>query len=108
MLAKRRRIPRELFSELLVRSEYRNSPLFTLRFKRGGESARIGVSVSKKVSKKAVIRNRTRRRVYALVSGYIDQLPSGAYLFVAKSGSERLKGESLSSELTLLLTSVLN
>ncbi|MDB5266775.1 MAG: Ribonuclease protein component [Parcubacteria group bacterium] len=106
MLPQRRRIPRELFNELLVRSEYRNSGFFTVRYKKVGAEARFGVSVSKKVSRSAVIRNRTRRRVYAALRSHLHDLPAGAYLFVAKIGAERLQGEDLRAELEPLIKGI--
>lgn len=65
---------------------------------------RIAVSVSKKVAKSAVIRNRTRRRVYAALRGR-DMRP-GLYLFIAKAGAQELKGEALSREIGELLNKV--
>ncbi|MDB5254094.1 MAG: rnpA [Parcubacteria group bacterium] len=103
MLPKDKRLPRELFTELLERSKYANSLHFSLRYVLGS-STRVGVSVSKKISKKAVVRNRTRRRVYFAVQSL--DLPSGLLLFVAKKGAETLKGEVLHKELQNLLGSV--
>jgi ribonuclease P protein component len=103
MLPKDKRLPRELFTELLERSKYANSLHFSLRYVLGG-TTRIGVSVSKKNSRKAVIRNRTRRRVYSSLRSAV--LPQGLFLFVAKKGAETLKGEVLSQELHSLLGSV--
>ena len=45
--------------------------------------ARVAVVVSKKVARKAVDRNRIRRRIYTAVRGYIAQLPPGVYLVLA-------------------------
>jgi ribonuclease P protein component len=105
MLSKNRRIPREVFSELLTHSKYTNSPTLSLRFvldkKRPGPQ--VGVSVSKKVSKSAVVRNTIRRRVYSAVQILYPDLLNGLFLFVAKSGAEKLKGEKLKEEVKKLI-----
>ena len=99
MLPKHKRIPREDFGPLLASRIFVHSPHFTLRVAPGRGLA--AVSVSKKVSKKAVERNRVRRRVYSVLK---DLLPSrGLYLFVAKSGAVSAKGEALQHEIRNLL-----
>lgn len=102
MLPKSKRIPRELFKNLLNSRKYLNSPHLILRI---GPSERVGVavSVSKKVSKKAVVRNRTRRRIYSAISPLIPDLDNNLYLVVAKPGADKLKGEALKSELAELI-----
>ena len=108
MLPKNQRVPRKLFSELLLGSSYINSPLFSLRFVSSSpiKETRIGVSVSKKISKSAVVRNTVRRRVYSAASKFFKKFPNGVFLFVAKPGAEKLKGEKLMMELAKLLEKV--
>jgi ribonuclease P protein component len=105
MLSKKSRIPRKLFPELLLNSKYTNSSAFSLRFviPVSMKETRVGVSVSKKISKSAVVRNRVRRRAYTALAAIISNLPSGLFLFVAKSGVEKLRGEKLKDELKKLL-----
>ena len=67
------------------------------------EKAELRVAVSKKISKKAVIRNTIRRRVKAVVLPLLLTLPKETYLFSAKSGAESVKGQALKDELALLL-----
>ena len=98
-------MPRELFEELLTRSQYANSPHFSLRFRIQGSSPRFGVSVSKKISKSAVVRNSVRRRVYASLREEVPHITPGLYLFVAKTGSGVIKGDTLTSEIKNLLVS---
>ena len=108
MLPKKSRISRELFSKLLLDSKYINFPTFSLRYLNNSEikETRIGVSVSKKVSKSAVVRNTVRRRVYTTTSSLFKNFPSGFFLFVAKPGAEKLKGEKLKEEIKKLLDKV--
>lgn len=97
-------MPRELFSELLIKSRYSNSPHFSLRYRLNDNyKPKIGVSVSKKVSKSAVVRNTIRRRVYSSIEPFLENIGNGLFLFVAKPGSYKLKGESLSLEIKTLL-----
>ena len=105
MLPKEKRIPRELFGELLTRSRYTNSAHFTLRFRLLDScQTKIGVSVSKKISKKAVIRNKVRRRTYS-IARTLD-FPQGLFLFVAKTGAEKVVGDDLRTELASLVQGI--
>lgn len=98
MLSKRERISKSQFAEILKSRQFTNSPHFTLRSVPGGGAAKFAVSVSKKVSKKAVIRNRVRRRAYSA----LPEASPGLHLLIAKPGSEHVKGEALRDELALL------
>ncbi|MBX4189566.1 ribonuclease P protein component [Candidatus Parcubacteria bacterium] len=101
MLAKGRRIPRSLFPSLLNSRRFAHSTHFSLRFA-PGETTRVAVSVSKKVSKSAVERNAIRRRVYAALSTKLDKMPKGFFLFVAKAGAQKIRGQKLQEELAAL------
>lgn len=97
-------MPRKLFGELLKHSLYAHSPHFLLRFKHE-ERAHFGVSVSKKISKSAVVRNTIRRRVYGVLSG-LHGGKKGLFLFIAKPGADKQKGENLALEIKELLSKV--
>jgi ribonuclease P protein component len=104
MLPKNKRIPRSLFSEILKSRHFTHSAHFSLRIGVSGEkTARAAVSVSKKVSKSAVVRNSIRRRTYSALAPHLPSLSTGLYLVVAKSGAEKLKGEALNKEIGALL-----
>ena len=105
MLPKKLRIPRKLFSELLLNSRYTNSPIFSLRFVVDSsiKETRVGVSVSKKISKSAVVRNKVRRRIYDALKPIISNFPNGLFLFITKPGIEKFKKEKLADELKGLL-----
>lgn len=98
MLSKNKRIPRKLFKPLLESKKYLNSQNFSLRMVSANE-VRVAVSVSKKVSKKAVVRNKIRRRAYSIVREFIPQLSNKFFLLIAKPGAERVRGETLKNEL---------
>jgi len=69
------------------------------------DKAQFAVSVSKKISKKAVARNKIRRRVYAMIKKLIPKIEPGLYLIIVKPGAENIKGEELKNELNLLFES---
>lgn len=98
MLPRSNRIPRSEFAEIMRSRQFSNTPHFTLRTAQGGGRARYAVSVSKKVSKSAVVRNRIRRRVYSA----LPEADEGLHLIVAKSGAQSVGGEELRRELALL------
>lgn len=102
MLPREKRIARKLWSPLLASRNFKNSTYFSLRSAPGESQARFAVSVSKKVSKSAVVRNRVRRRVYAALEDFASITP-GLYLFSAKPGAEKVWGEDLKKELRKLL-----
>ncbi|MEX2010475.1 MAG: ribonuclease P protein component [Parcubacteria group bacterium] len=101
MIPKDKRLTRDLFKQLSLERRGLHSPHFVLKEILPKGYARMGVSVSKKVSKKAVIRNRTRRRVYAELRALLPF--SKTILIIAKPGAERLKGNVLKTELAELI-----
>jgi ribonuclease P protein component len=64
---------------------------------------KVVISVSKKISKKAVIRNRIRRRVRPITREFISSLSPATYFIVAKPGAEKIKGKELENELRSLV-----
>lgn len=61
------------------------------------------ISVSKKISKKAVIRNRIRRRVRPILQKFVSNLKPATYFIIAKPGAEEIRGEILEKELKSLM-----
>ncbi|MCR4279589.1 MAG: ribonuclease P protein component [Candidatus Zambryskibacteria bacterium] len=68
-------------------------------------TVRIIISVSKKVSKKAVTRNTIKRRVRAVMSKIKKDLKPREFLIVAKPSAENIKGKVLESEIKSLVVS---
>lgn len=62
----------------------------------------MAVTVSKKVSKKASLRNRVRRRAYAAINTIIPTLPNKLFLLIAKPEAKNIKGTNLKKELSAL------
>ena len=107
MLPKSRRIPREIFKSLSRSRNSFHSQNFLLRVAPSLE-ARIAVSVPKKVSKKAVIRNKLRRRIYLAIRELFSTIKPGLYSVIAKPGAEKIKNQDLKDELSRLIRSIRN
>ncbi|MEX0919418.1 MAG: ribonuclease P protein component [Parcubacteria group bacterium] len=106
MLPKSKRIPRKAFKPLLDSKRYFNSEHFSVKVADSKET-KIAVSVSKKVSKSAVIRNKVRRRVYSILKDIIQIIKPNLYLIIVKAGAQNVKGEKLKKELSLLMVNKL-
>lgn len=76
MLPKNQRIPKNMFPLLSNGAKVFKNNLFLLRFVlvSGEKNSRFCFSVSKKVAKSAVVRNRLRRAGYRLLKKYINQI----------------------------------
>ena len=72
-----------------------------------GEPARVGFVVSRAVGT-AVVRNRVRRRLRALVCGYLDVLPAGSLLVVrANPPAAAAHQADLAADLDLVMSRLL-
>ncbi len=68
------------------------------------DNLKVGFVVSQKVSKKAVERNRLKRRLREIIRReWLYRLMPGYYLFVAKKGASELSFEDLKKEVSDLL-----
>lgn len=84
MLQKSQRIPRKLFSEISKNANLFSNEVFLFRFiKTKEKNSRFGFSISKKVAKKAVIRNKLRRCGYKIIKNYINSIPKGVLMTIS-------------------------
>jgi len=77
MFPKNRRIPRDMFPLLSSGKTFRND-LFLLKTLKIQNQSRFCFSVSKKISKKAVIRNKIRRMGYRALKTNLSQIKTSA------------------------------
>jgi ribonuclease P protein component len=77
------------------------TPYFSLRITKSTDLKWV-ISVSKKVSKSAVVRNTIKRRIKAILRESYSGIEPATYLLVAKPGSKELKGQVLKAELATL------
>ena len=68
------------------------------------EASRFGVVVSQKVSKKAVVRNKVKRRIRAIVAQKLQEMGEGKdFVFVALPGLENRDFQELEEMINKLL-----
>lgn len=112
MLPKKQRIPKALVGNLFLRGKSLPSPHFLFKFEKiesGHElvssDSRFVVSISKKVAPTAVLRNRTRRRVYSALHKLVPNVRSGYLIgFSVKKGGEQISYEAIVPEIKNLLS----
>ena len=80
MLAKQNRITTSEMKALARPTARSHQSAFTLLYFAAPSGKKVAVVVAKKVSKKAVVRNRLRRQIYTHVATLFDTLPAGYYL----------------------------
>lgn len=92
MLPQKLRIRKATAREVFTHGLNVSSPAFLLKFeKKPGEPTRFAVSVSKKVAPTAVLRNRTRRRVYSVIRDLLPIVKPGFVAAISvKKGGETL------------------
>ena len=101
MLPKKERLSRVEFNRFFAVGKRLHTPLFTMVYVSFGE-LHASVVVPKKVSTKAVVRNRIRRRIYDIVRQHRTQTGvRGVFIFLVKptaldSSYETLKKEVIS------------
>jgi len=107
MLAKNRRIGKEFFSVRFPDSRRFNSPHLTLTVVKNEnekEPTRFSFSVSKKVRKLAVDRNRLRRQGYSIVGEHLAEIPDGfLFFFSFKKAAYPVSSAELEKEICGLL-----
>lgn len=72
-------------------------PLLSLHWLAGGQPARLGLAVSRKVDKRAVGRNRIKRQLREQFRQLRSQLPPGDYVIVARPPASAANAEQLRS-----------
>ncbi len=110
MLPRSRRVTTPLFGEVLSKGKSFYSPHFTFRFIKGQAGlSRFSVAVSKKVAKRAVLRNRFKRRTREALKKYLSSLPVGIYgVFFVKESIEEVSFQDLITEVGGLFKKVGN
>lgn len=67
----------------------------------------IGIIVSKKVSKKAVVRNKIKRRIRSILRDNIEKIPKGYnIIFIALSGIDKMDFSQIKSNTIFLLEKI--
>jgi len=106
MLAKKERLSKSDFSRFFSSGKRLHSPLFTLIFS-PHKTSHGSVVVSKKVARRAVDRNRMRRRIYDMLRGHLrGGAPAGVYILLVKKAALSATYDELKEALDDLIKKV--
>jgi ribonuclease P protein component len=104
MLPSNTRLPKATFREVFATGRLVHSTFFILRMKKSQKTSRFAVSVSKKVSKSAVDRNRIRRRSYAAIASLLVKHPTFNFpveiVCIAKDTAKKAHPTDIEADLT--------
>lgn len=84
MLPRSNRISVGQFDTIMEKGRVVHSPLFLVRILSGQADTKIAAVASKKVAKTAVVRNKTRRRIYEAVKDLKGNILNNHILIFAK------------------------
>ncbi len=100
MLSKSNRLTKSAFMLVMDKGLPYHSPIAVLKILKTHGTHGFSVSVSKKVSKSAVGRNKIRRRVYSIIKTFITKINGDiSGLVIMKSGSEKLSFNDLQEQI---------
>ena len=102
MLKKKYRLPK---GAVFSKSESFSSPFFTLRIKNNKlGNSRFGFIVSKKIDKRAVVRNRIKRLIRSCIEKKLDDVIAGwDALFVIKKEIKDMSGDKICAQTLVIL-----
>ena len=110
MLSKKRRIDRKNFTYILNKGKRFNSPhlvlyLAPITIENQEQNSKFSFSISKKILKRAVDRNKYRRRGYSVVSKQIKTIKPGFFCFFSyKKGDYPISFSQIEKETSELLS----
>ncbi|MDP3962817.1 MAG: ribonuclease P protein component [bacterium] len=100
MLPSSKRLTTALFKKTIDNGRSAHSQLFILKLIKEGGPSRFSVSVSKKVAKKAVERNKIRRRAYSAISSFYPAIKHGIHgVVIAKNPAAKASLEEIISDI---------
>ena len=89
-----------LFKDIIKKGEISHSPYFVIRKSMSDTHSRFAISISKKVANTAVLRNKTKRRVYSIIEALIPNIISNQkVVIVVKAETLKLKQIELKKEI---------
>ena len=107
MLAAKDRLDSHAVEEVFKKGQRKNRANFSVVFLLGKEKQRFAVSVSKKIAKSAVTRNKIKRRIYSVLRGIKKDLPQVWVAIVPKTGILVISFEDLKKELAETFSDIL-
>ncbi len=107
MLPKKERLSREEFNRFFSVGKRFSAPSLQVVYT-PHETFHASVVVPKKVSKRAVLRNKIRRRIYDIVSRHKSVLENqGVFIFFTKAGIEKKSYAQLREDVGVVLGTIL-
>lgn len=103
-LSKKNRLSTALFNWVFSSRNKKHSPYFQI-INKPSPTKRFGVVVGKKVFKKAVDRNKMRRRLYEIIRTKLpDTVPAGSYIVLTKPTAKNISKTELEHNLIRLFS----
>lgn len=95
---------REDFAQIFAKGAYAGGDCFSIKYAKNSlEVSRIGFPVGKNYSKKAVVRNRTRRILQAVCEKYLDILKPGFDIIILiKPNYQNIESKKVALELKVI------
>lgn len=85
---------------------FTSARFFTVRYDSNTNDLKCGVVVGKKVDKRAVVRNRLKRRLVALIKEFVPAEKQVRLVVIAKPALKDADTEAIKDELLKTLTSI--
>ena len=105
MIKKSQRLSLKQFEDVMQKGRVFHSSLFLLRVTTGNQDTRISAVAPLKIAKKAVVRNRIRRKIYTAVRPLAAKISDGAYgAIFAKKNVGPIDMEAITVDLLELFT----
>lgn len=102
MFSYKNRVHTEQFEEILKKGKNIHSPLFSISYVKAPNKA-FAVVASKKVSKKAVVRNKNKRRVRHILKTIEENCISGLYIIFIKKDLARIPHGEIKEEIVKII-----
>ena len=103
MLPHSHRLTTALFDEVFETGRLFHSDFFTVKVKKVAGNSRSGISVSKKIAKSAVLRNKIRRRAYSTIAELLGAQSKHIFnvhgVLIAKKGAEKARIEEVRGDI---------
>jgi ribonuclease P protein component len=100
MLPKKKRLNKSSFNIVIDEGKPFHSTIATLRLKETTENSQFSISIPKKVSKSAVVRNKMKRKVFSIIKElYPDLQKKVMGIIIMKPNSDKLDFETLEKEI---------
>ncbi len=108
MIPRKHKLPSNLISDVLKNGRFVYNHFFLIKYKFNTYGySRIAVIVSTKIDKRAVIRNKLKRRILGLFSGIINKIPKPLDIVViTKKKSVYLKNNEFDKKILELLEKI--